>query len=96
MYDHAMDCVSWLANKITTNHGQINPDELWYEPTHNVDPQTINVNKGFKLFNPVGLSNITNDDLSQAGTVNVQDVSSTEIIHESFRVQHQRERLLRK
>ena len=65
MYDHAMDCVSWLANKITTNHEQINPDELWYEPTHN-DLQMINVNEGFKLFNPVGLSNITNDDLSQA------------------------------
>ena len=96
MYDHAMDCVSWLANEITTNREHINPDELWYEPTHNVDLQTININEGFKLFDTVVLSNITNDDLSQASTVNVEDVSSTQIIHESFEVQRRRERLLRK
>ena len=96
MYDHAMDCVSWLANEITTNREHVNPDELWYEPTRNVDLQTININEGFKLFDPVVLSNITNDDLSQASTVNVEDVSSTQIIHESFEVQRRRERLLRK
>ena len=40
------------------------------------------------------LSNITDDDLSQASTVSVEDVSSTEIIYQSFQVQRWDERLL--
>jgi hypothetical protein len=40
IYDHEMDCIAWIAEKINANREHIDRHELWYEPNHS-GPLTI-------------------------------------------------------
>ena len=43
IYDHAMDCIAWMANVINENIQLIEQEERWYEGTsgNNLGPMTM-------------------------------------------------------
>ena len=65
MYDHAMDCLVWLASEIDAYRELIEPEELWYEEDANHEQVVIDNNEGLKLFNRCALETITKADLEE-------------------------------
>ena len=49
VYDNAMHCIAWIAEKLAQNHQHIALEEFWYKQ---LDPQdlTVNGNQGMSLF----------------------------------------------
>lgn len=91
IFDHAMDCVAWMASEITSNHAMIDDDELWYE-VDNLAANIIDSNHGAKLFETSRMKLITNADLRQVTCSTVQ----RESIDESFEAECSHRRLSRK
>ena len=93
IYDHAMDCITWIAQEIAANRHHIDPHELWYEP-NNSAPMTIGPNQGERLFNEEQVRRISAADLHEDDAHADQSIQPT--IHESFAVEARTRRLARK
>lgn len=86
IYEHAMDCLVWVANQISEHRQHIDADldELWYEPTNGNQDMTVENNAGSKLFDAAGVAEITSQDLLQATTSEPQPVASRSAVHDSM------------
>lgn len=89
IFDHALDCVVWMAEEITANHGMIDADELWYEG-NSLPANIIDNNQGAKLYQSNRMQSVTNTDL-QHGFRSTAVESNP--IDESFEVEYTRRRL---
>ena len=92
IFDHAMDCVVWMAEEITANHGMIDADELWYEG-NSLPANIIDNNQGAKLYQSNRMQSVTNTDLQHAFRSTAVESNP---IDESFEVEYTRRRLARK
>ena len=81
IYDHAMDCIAWIAHEINENREYIDPQELWYESTERT-PLTVSANEGENLFSEEQIRRICDADLLDEPNEDVQD--SVPTIHQSF------------
>jgi hypothetical protein len=81
IYDHAMDCVAWIANEINNNRHLLPQDELWYEQTQTLT-FTISAKEGESLFDHSQLKQISHTDLHRED--NGDDHETGPAIHESF------------
>ena len=96
MFDHAMDCISWLANEITENRDHIDDEDLWYK-TGNAANQCIIENKsGLQFFDVDAVARVTIDDLKANANNRSEMVQSTNAINDSFNVEVKRQRLATK
>ena len=93
IYDHAMDCIAWIAEEINANREHIDRHELWYEPNHS-GPLTIAANEGESLFSDEHVRRISNADLREEDPCVVEDLSQT--IHAGFAAELRSRRLARK
>lgn len=64
IFDHAMDCVAWMAEEINLNHHHIQSHELWYEPGNPRDV-TIESHQAVELFEGSKMRQITKADLEE-------------------------------
>ena len=92
IYDHAMDCIAWIASEIDKYRDQIDPNELWYEP-NNLGQLTMLPNEGQSLFSEEQIRGISTD--LQNDDTNAPR-HSTQTIHENFAVEFALRRLARK
>lgn len=93
LYDHAMDCVAWIANEINNNRHLLPQDELWYEQTQ-TPTFTISAKEGESLFDHSQLKQISHADLRRDD--NGDDHETGPAIHESFAAEARARRLRRK
>jgi hypothetical protein len=93
LYDHAMDCVAWIANEINTNRHLVPQEELWYEQTE-TPTFTISANEGESLFDNAQLKRISHADLRSEDIGD--DDETAPAIHESFAAELRSRRLRRK
>lgn len=96
IYEHAMDCLVWVANQICEHRQHIDTDELWYKPTNGNQDMTVENNAGSKLFDAAGVAEITSQDLLQAKTSEPQPVASRSVVHDSFLIERARRMMPRK
>ena len=75
IFDHAMHCVAWVANEITSNRHLIDPEELWYEADDSMGVQIQS-----DLYRSRLVTSITSADLQGVTTLKEQD----ELIHSNF------------
>ena len=83
IYDHAMDCIAWIASEIDKYRDQIDPNELWYEP-NNLGPLTMLPNEGQSLFSEEQIRGISTADLENDDTNAPRHSKQT--VHENFAV----------
>ena len=95
MFDHAMDCISWLANEITRLRHHIPAEELWYETQHG-SGIIENESNALRLFDVDVVARVTMDELKGKSKDQSDVVESTDAIHESFHLEATRHRLSRK
>ena len=95
IYDHAIDCVVWVANQVTDNRHLVASDELWYE-RERVEELTIRSNQGRMLFNSSTLRTISDAHLQEEDSSSSGAVSQQQVIDESFTIEHRCRRLARK
>ena len=95
MFDHAMDCISWLANEITRLPHHIPAEELWYETQHG-SGIIKNENNATRLFHVDAVARVTMDELKGRSKDQSDVVQSTDTIHKSFHLEATRHRLSRK
>ena len=50
VFDHAMDCISWLANEITEHRDHIDNEDLWYETGNAANQCIIENESGLRFF----------------------------------------------
>jgi hypothetical protein len=93
IYDHAMDCIAWIAEEINANREHIDRHELWYERNHS-GPLTIAANEGESLFSDEHVRRISNADLREEDARVVEELSQT--IHDGFAAELRSRRLARK
>ena len=79
LFDHAMDCVVWIAEKINANQEYMAKEELWYEAGHS-QALTIPANEGESLFDNFELKNISEANLLAENVVE----ENASIIHNTF------------
>lgn len=79
LYDHAMDCVAWIADEINANRDVISDTELWYEGS-NSEPLTIPANEGELLFDNARLRAISEADFRPENV----DEPNPPVIHDTF------------
>ena len=81
IYDHAMDCVAWMASQITAHRDFVEVEELWYEDENR--QLTIHPSEeGAHLWKRSRVSEITSNDIS----VNADEATtcSQQPIHRRF------------
>ena len=93
IYDHAMDCIAWIAHEINENREYIDPQELWYKSTEHT-PLTISANEGDNLFSEEQIRRICDANLLDQPNEDVQD--SVPTIHQNFAAEFRCRRLARK
>ena len=68
LYDHAINCVAWIAEEINANREYMAKEKLWYEAGHS-QALTIPANEGESLFDNFELKNISEADLRAENVV---------------------------
>ena len=91
LYDHAMDCIAWIADEINGNRDVISDTELWYEGS-NSEPLTIAANEGELLFDNARLRAISEADLRPENV----DEPNPPVIHDTFATEFQVQQMRRK
>ena len=89
MFDHAMDCISWLENEITRLRHHIPAEELWYETQYR-SGIIENENNALRLFDVDIVARVTMDELKGKSKDQSGVVESTDAIHESFHLEVRR------
>ena len=92
MFDHAMDCISWLANEITEHRDHIDDEDLWYETGNAANQCIIENESGLRFFDVEAVARVTMDDLKASMNNRSEMVQSTNAIHDSFNVEVRRQR----
>ena len=95
MYDHAIDCIAWIAEEINANRDRIDPNELWYEPS-NSQPLTIASNEGECLFSTEKIKQISHADLCGEQVDVLHESQAIPTIHEGFLAELNLRRMARK
>ena len=93
MYDHAMDCIAWAAEEITTHRHLIHPEERWYEDAHTLSRLLPSVNTPTP-WHRREIVQITDADLH--GESATQPTTTHDTIHASFTMEARRRRMMRK
>ena len=83
MYDHAMDCITWISEEINANRDRIDPNELWYEESNTL-LLTIASNEGESLFDREKITQISYADLCGSQVHALEEPQSSATIHEGF------------
>ena len=50
IYDHAMDCIAWIASEIDKYQHEIDPSDMWYQPDNSGDGPLIMAPTKAKIF----------------------------------------------
>ena len=91
LYDHAMDCVAWIAEEINANRHLIPEHELWYEAGDS-EQLTICANEGECLFNNTQGRGISEADLLPD---NLEE-GNAPAIHQTFATEFRSRQMKRK
>ena len=91
LYDHAMDCVAWIAEEINANRHLIPEHELWYEAGDS-ERLTISANEGQSLFNNSQLRRISEADLRPDSV----EEANVPVIHHTFATEFRSRQMKRK
>ena len=91
LYDHAMDCVAWIAEEISAKRHLIPESDLWYEGTTS-EPLTISANEGEMLLGNARLRRISEADLRPENV----DEQNQPVIHQTFPTEFQLRQTKRK
>ena len=86
MFDHAMDCISSLANEITEHRDHIDDEDLWYETGNTANQCIIENESGLRFFDVDAVAGLGWSEMAQ----------STHAIHDSFNLEVKRQRLATK
>ena len=91
LYDHAMDCVAWMAEEISAKRHLIPESDLWYEGTTS-EPLTISANEGEMLLDNARIRRISEADLRPENV----DEQNQPVIHQTFATEFQLRQTKRK
>ena len=96
MFDHAMDCISWLANEIKEHRNHVGDEDLWYERGNAASECIIENESGLRFFDVEAVARVTMDDLKANANNRSEMVQFTNAMHGSFNLEVKRQRLATK
>ena len=93
MFDHAMDCISWLANKIKEHRDH---EDLWYDTGKPANQCIIENESGLRFFRCRRCAEGYDGRFKSKCNNRSEMVQSTNAIHNSFNLEVKRQRLATK